>query len=481
MKKSAAAATAAASSSPTSAAPSSTAKKPAAAQPKKPAAAAKSAASSSSSAAAGGTAAKVPAHLTSLPGDNALARRAPNNPHISSAMEAVYKAQASVRERRMGAQRPPRTPASEGDGYVDLLSDEYDHIEGQNYVVTSFLAPEHAVRRREEWLYEQFINWNEFSTGFKVCADFADFVAAKYELDGEAVQKDFDDFMETEKARLRDADVSTKFALFCKNNHAGLMEEYHKLNGRETSVRATLVLGVTSTKEEARALVAEAVSSHENHLDIHVGPVGQWLLWNPDGLVKREYLDAEVNELMAGREATAARQKTAFERRKAAQIETAAEKNRANVAKYGGKTTMEVGPDGRAINTTRRGGADGAADDDDVNENLLAALDGNDVGTILQDGELSLPELMARARLAGGESQRNFRPIDATTGLESDGVDVVRQRALETIAAAQAAAEAQAAAAARAAAEAAAAAAAEETNEDTMPELEEVFPERAEQ
>ena len=412
------------------------------------------------------SAAKVPAHLTSLPADNSLTRRAPN-PLLSPAMEAVCKAQSGVRERRLGAQRPPRTPASEGDGYVDFLTDEYERTEGQNYVVTSFLSPEHAVRRREEWLYEQFINWNEYSTGFKVCADFADFITAKYELDSEKVQKDFDDFMETEKARLNDADVSTKFALFCKNNHTDLMEKYHKLNGRETSARAMMVLGVTNTVEEARELVAEAVASHENHLDFHVGPVGRWLLWNPDGLVKREYLDAEVNELMAGREATAARQKNAFQRRKAAQIEAAAEKNRANVAKYGGKTTMEVGPDGHTINTTRRRGADGAdADDDDVNENLLAALDGNDVATVLRDGELTLPDLMARARLAGGDSSRNFRPVDATTGLESDGVDVARERAIATIAAAEAAAEA-----------AAAAAAAEEN--ESMPELEEVFPESA--
>lgn len=411
-----------------------------------------------------GGAKEVPVHLTSLPADNSLTHRAPN-PLLSSAMEAVCKAQAGVRERRMAAQPPPRTPASEGDGYVDFLTDEYERTEGQNFVVTSFLAPEHAARRREEWLYEQFIKWNEFSTGFKVCADFADFVAAKYELDSEAVQKDFDEFMETEKARLHDADVSTKFALFCKNNHPALMEEYHKLNGRETSARAMMVLGVTSTVEEARALVAEAVTSHENHLDFHVGPVGRWLLWNPDGLVKREYLDAEVNELMAGREATAARQKSVFERRKAAQIEAASEKNRANVAKYGGKTTMEVGPDGHTINTRRRDADDG----DDENANLLAALDGNDIGTVLKDGELSLPDLMARARLAGGESQRNFRPVDATTGLESDGVDLARNRAMTTIAAAAAAAEA-----------AAAAAAAEAEANETMPELEEVFPESAE-
>lgn len=351
--------------------------------------------------------AKVPPHLNTHPDQNPNHARRQPNPHLTPDMERMFAAQHAAKNKRLGAQAPPRT--SDKPAYVDLLDMLYDTIEGQNFAVLSFLSPENAIQRREEFLYQEFVQWNDFSTSYKVCSDYADFMAAKYGLDADVMQADFKDFMDTESHRLKDVDVTAKFSLFCKKNGKELQKKYEGLNGRETAVRGLNVLGVVATQEEAVALVKTVAAEHTHHLDLMYGRVGQWLAWNPTDLIKREYLEPELNELMAGREVKEARKTEAFEQRKKGMIQSAAEQNQTNAEKHGAKTTMVIGADGRPVNTTR-----------DDHGNLLADLDGNGFDMLL-DRNMTMDEVVAEATAAG----RNVpaKPIDAETGEEALGTD----------------------------------------------------------
>lgn len=389
---------------------SSSSSRPKAVAAKPPAAAAAAASSSSASL-------PTPVHLNTRPDQNPAHQRMPNR-HLTADMEKLCAAQHAAKHRRMGRQPPPRT-AADGPVYVDMMDATYDRLEGQNFVVISFVSPEQAIQRREEFMLQEFIQWNDFSASWKVCADYADFMAAKYSLDEDVMKEDFDEFMATESARLRDVDVTTKFGLFCKKNGKDLQKKYEALNGRETAVRGLNVLGVVETKEEADALVRSIAADHVAHPDIMYGQVGHWLAWNPTNLIKREYLEPELNELMAGREVKEARKTETFEQRKKSMIQGAMDQNAANATKFGTKTTMELGADGRPVNTTR---------DDHGQKNFMATFDGTGIDTMMDGEDVgSLHEMLAKAKLEG-RNEPPARPIDLATGEEAAEADLVAAR-----------------------------------------------------
>lgn len=379
------------------------------------------------------------AHLRMHPAENPHFQRAPN-PHLTTAMESVCATAHAAHVRRMGSQAPP-SRAGENPQHVDMMDMKYDDIEGQQFVVMSFVSPTHAVRRREEFYLQEFVQYNDYATSYKLCSDYAEFMAVKYGLDSEVMEQDFKDFMAEEGPRLKDVDVTTKLQMFCKKNAKELQKKYEGLYGRETSVRGMVVLGTTATMAEAKALKDDVLSTHEKHTDVYIGYAGKWIPWDPENLIEREYLEPELNALMAGRAVKEARKDEQYKERKDERVRQAAAANEANAAKHGGKTTMVIGKDGRPVNTTRaEGGGGGGNDYDDEDDNLLRPLDGNGIEALAAT-EGGLGAMMAEARARGtlGAVQR---PIDAETGEEAAVEDLVRQAALASFAAAEEAAAA---------------------------------------
>lgn len=397
----------------------------------KASAAGKKAASSSSSSS---TTPATAAHLRMHPADNQHFQRVPNA-HLTTAMESVCATAHAAHVRRLGSQPPP-SRAGENPQHVDMLDMVYDGLDGQKFVVMSFASPSHAVRRREEFYLQEFVQYNDYATSYKLCSDYAEFMAVKYGLDTEVMEQDFKDFMAEEGPRLKDVDVTTKLQLFCKKNAKDLQKKYEGLYGRETSVRGMVVLGVTSSLEEAKALKNDVLETHERHPDIYIGYANKWIPWDPENLIEREYLEPELNALMSGREVKEARKNEEYKERKDERVRQALAENEANVAKHGGKTTMVIGKDGRPINTTRAGYQQQHAEEED--ESLLRPLDGNGIEMLSAPGSGGLGKMMADAR-ARGELDAVQRPIDAETGEEAVVEDLVRKAALATIAAAEAA------------------------------------------
>lgn len=347
----------------------------------------------------------VPAHLTSMPHENPFHQRA-RNPHVSRDLEKYFAEQMQYKNQRLLTQPPPRTVQSEKGKYVDMMKDEYPTHPGQVYAVMSFVVPEHAAQRREEFLFEQFIKHTQSDLTYKLMGTFGDFMAQKYGIDAKVIETDMKEFMESYREEILGVDVSAKFTLFCKEYHDELLAKYESINGRETTMRGINVLGVVGTVEEAEQLRDDTLLLKKDHLPIVFGEVGKWLCFNPSGLLDRKYMEPELNELMAGHEKKQARKKEAFTKRKNETVLKAARENEANAKKFGTKTTMLVDAEGHTVNTTR---------DDGGVTNLLAALDGNGLDIMTRDDDpVSLEEMKQRDSAKG--VQAFHRPIDLETG-----------------------------------------------------------------
>ena len=85
--------------------------------------------------------------------------------------------------------------------YIDLC-DEDPTIAGQKFVCMSFVSPEKILKKREVYLFDQFIkNW-DFSKSMERYFDFIHFIAYKYNLKVEGLIDDFNDFIKEDNNRI---------------------------------------------------------------------------------------------------------------------------------------------------------------------------------------------------------------------------------------------------------------------------------------
>ena len=91
---------------------------------------------------------------------------------------------------------------------------------------------------------------------------------------------------------------------------------FNTANDFQTSTRGLKIRGTYPTQEEAelRCRMLREVDPHHN---IFVGPVGQWMPWNPDAYKtgKVEYLEEELNKLMSEKQSNEEQAKQEFDKR----------------------------------------------------------------------------------------------------------------------------------------------------------------------
>jgi len=85
--------------------------------------------------------------------------------------------------------------------------------------------------------------------------------------------------------------------------------------------------------------------------DIFVGPVGQWLCWDPEAYKtgRTEYMEEELNQLMHEKNKNEAFAKTAFEQRLKESKQKAMEENIKSAEKTGNALTQTIDDDGNLI------------------------------------------------------------------------------------------------------------------------------------
>jgi hypothetical protein len=181
--------------------------------------------------------------------------------------------------------------------YIDLC-DEDPPIAGQKFVCMSFVSPEKIMKKREVYLFDQFIKQWEFSKSMERYFDFIHFIAYKYNLKVEELINDFNDFVKEENDKLKKSGIEDDYKNFMDKQEEKLNEQFSREHAFQTSVRGLKVRGVFPTQDEAEARCKKMREQDPNH-DIFVGPVGIWIPWDPDAYKtgRVEHLEEELNAL----------------------------------------------------------------------------------------------------------------------------------------------------------------------------------------
>lgn len=181
--------------------------------------------------------------------------------------------------------------------YVDLL-DQDPEIAGQKFACMSFVSPEKILKKREVYLFDQFIKQWEFSKSMERYFDFIHFIAYKHSINVEKLIDDFNDFVKEESLKLKKSGIENDYKNFIDKQEEKLNQDFSRDHAFQTSVRGLKIRGVFATQDEAELKSKKLRENDPNH-DIFVGPVGIWVPWDPDAYKtgRVEYLEDELNAL----------------------------------------------------------------------------------------------------------------------------------------------------------------------------------------
>jgi hypothetical protein len=181
--------------------------------------------------------------------------------------------------------------------YIDLC-DEDAPIAGQKYACISFVSPEKILKKREVYLFDQFIKQWEFSKSMERYFDFIHFLSYKYNLKVNSVIDDFNEFVKEESDKIKKSGIEDDYKNFIDKHEEKLNEQFSRDHAFQTSVRGLKLRGCFPTQEEAEIRCKKLREQDPNH-DIFVGPVGVWMPWDPDAYKtgRVEHLEEELNAL----------------------------------------------------------------------------------------------------------------------------------------------------------------------------------------
>ena len=162
----------------------------------------------------------------------------------------------------------------------------------------SFVSPEKILKKREVYLFDQFVKQWEFSKSMEKYFEFVHFIAYKYNLNVETLIQDFNDFIKEENNKLQSTGIEDDYKNFIDKQEEKLNENFAKEHSFQTSVRGVKIRGVFPSQGEAEEKCKKLRDSDPNH-DIYVGPVGVWVPWDPDAYKtgRVEHLEEELNAL----------------------------------------------------------------------------------------------------------------------------------------------------------------------------------------
>lgn len=233
--------------------------------------------------------------------------------------------------------------------YIDLC-DEDPPIAGQKFACISFVSPEKILKKRDNFMFEQFLKQWEFSKCMEKTLDFTNFIAYKYGLKVDDIVADFNEFVKEEEAKLRAVGVDDDFKTFMDKNEDKLGEQFNRAHAFQTSVRGLKLRGVFSNQDEAEMKCKKIREVDPNH-DIFVGPVGMWIPWDPDAYKtgRIEFMEEELNQLHHEKLKNETKAKEEFEKRVKDTKQKAIKENIELAKKSGNVLTQTLNDDGQLI------------------------------------------------------------------------------------------------------------------------------------
>lgn len=233
--------------------------------------------------------------------------------------------------------------------YIDLC-DEDTPLAGQKFACMSFVSPEKILKKRETFLFDQFVKQWDFTKSMGKYFDFLNFLAYKYNLKIEDISADFNEFVKDEEVKLKSSCVEDDYKNFIDKNEDSINERFNREHSFQTSVRGLKIRGVYSTQDEAEIRCKKLRELDPNH-DIYVGPVGMWIPWDPDAYKtgRVEFMEEELNQLHKEKMKNEERAKQEFENRIKETKKKAIQENIENATKSGNVLTQTMDDEGNLI------------------------------------------------------------------------------------------------------------------------------------
>ena len=233
--------------------------------------------------------------------------------------------------------------------YVDLC-DEDAPLAGQKFACLSFVSPDKILKKRETFLFDQFIKEWDFTKSFSKFFDFLHFIAYKYNLNIEDLTADFNEFAKEEDSRLKENSTEDDFKNFIDKNEDKLNGQFQREHAFQTSTRGLKVRGVYPTQEEAEMRCKKLRESDPNH-DIYVGPVGIWVPWDPNAYKtgRVEFMEEELNQLHQEKIKNETKAKQEFDNRVKETKRKAIEENIKLAEKSGNALTQTIDDEGNLV------------------------------------------------------------------------------------------------------------------------------------
>jgi len=243
--------------------------------------------------------------------------------------------------------------SEENTKYIDLL-DEDKPISGQKFVCLSFISPEEHIKNKELFYFEKYLKHFEFKKTFEKYTQFLNFVSYKYNLNFDNLTKDMEEFVEEEKDNLFLTTLEDDYKSFIDAKEEQLQKEYSVAHDFQTNTRGLKVRGVFDSQEEAEMKCKALRNDDPNH-DVYVGPVGMWMPFHPEAYKtgRVEYLEKELNELMAQKKKNDDTSKEQFKNRVKESKKKAIEENITKATKEGNKLMQTINEDGELVNADR--------------------------------------------------------------------------------------------------------------------------------
>ena len=238
--------------------------------------------------------------------------------------------------------------------YVDLCDEDLP-IAGQKFACISFVSPENILKKRESFLFDEFLKQWEFSSTMTKFGDFLNFIAYKHSIKIEDLTEDFNEFAKSEEKKLREEEFESHFRTFCDKNEEQLNLRFSREHAFQTSTRGLKVRGVFNTQEEAEMRCKKLRESDPNH-DIFVGPVGMWIPWDPDAYKtgRVEFMEEELNQLHSEKLKNEERAKQAFDQRVKDAKKKAIMENIELAKKSGNVLTQTIDEEGNLVGVKDR-------------------------------------------------------------------------------------------------------------------------------
>ena len=235
--------------------------------------------------------------------------------------------------------------------YVDLC-DEDPIIAGQKFVCVSFISPETILKKRELFLFNQFVKQWDMNKSMNKFSDFLSFLSVKYNIVSDNLIKDYNEFIKEEEKLIKASSqvVEDDYKNFIDKEEDRLNERFNKDNSFQTSVRGIKFRGAFPTQEEAEKNCKKLRQNDPSH-DIYVAPCGVWLPWEPTyyKLDKVDYLEPELNRLHEEKIKNEILAKNEFDKRIKDAKRKAIEENIEAARKSGNKLTQTLDVDGNLV------------------------------------------------------------------------------------------------------------------------------------